>query len=235
MKKILLILLVLILTGCSTFHEHKYSKANYQQPATCTICQKESGFPLQPDFSKYNIVLNMDVGNTYQLTTVCKDDKTIYTIANVEIVEYINDYQDDNHKKDQDFQWKRVVLKLTFNDKNVVDNGVSINYLTANYYNIGQYVSTYNYDYNDSCYKFTVNYYGIDYNNCKLKISASDLDWTNENDEYIKEYILTFDFYIPLGFDGMVVGIRNAAIDASNFSYFYEYYDSEQFLLFRLD
>ena len=71
-------------------------------------------------------------------------------------------------------------FETNFNDKNVADNGVSINYLTANYYNIGQYVSTYNYDYNDSCYKFTVNYYGIDYNNCKLKISASDLDWTNE-------------------------------------------------------
>ncbi len=234
MKKILLILII-VLTGCSSFHEHQYTDANYQQPAICTICQKESGFPLQPDFIKYNIVLNMEINQSYFMKTVCKDDKNIFTTAEVEIIDYIKDFQDEKYLKEEDYQWKRVVIKLTFTDINVVEKGVSINYLTTNYYNIGQYVSTYNYNYDKSCYEFTVNYYGIDYQNCKLKISATDGEWESKDGNYIKEYILTFDFCVPENFDGIVVGVRNADIDASGFSYFYEYYDSEQFLLFRLD
>ncbi len=234
MKKILLILIIL-LSGCSAFHEHQYTDANYQQPAICTICQKEAGFPLQPDFSKYDIVLNMELNKSYLLKTVCKDDKSIYTTATVEIIEYIDDYQNENYQKNENYQWKRVVIKLTFDDENVVENGVSINYLTTNYYNIGQYVSTYGYNYDQSCYEFTVNYYGIDYKDCKLKVSSTDNSWEKKGENHIKEYFLTFDFYVPKNFDGIVVGVRNAGIDASKFSYFYEYYDSEQFLLFRLD
>ena len=90
MKKILLILIIL-LSGCSAFREHQYTDANYQQPAICTICQKEAGFPLQPDFSKYDIVLNMGLNKSYLLETVCKDDRSIYTTATVEIIEYIGD------------------------------------------------------------------------------------------------------------------------------------------------
>ncbi|MGI6608272.1 MAG: hypothetical protein ACOX1F_04750 [Erysipelotrichaceae bacterium] len=235
MKKITLLLFFVFLSGCSNIHEHQYTEANYQQPAICTICQKEAGFPLQADFRKYNIILNMEINNSYQLKTVCMDDKTIVTTANVEIVEYINDYQNENYPKNEDYQWKRLVLKLSFDDHNVVENGASINYLTTNYYNISQYVATYNYNADKSCYEFTVNYYGVDYPECMLKISATDIDWKNQNDSYLKQYILTFDFFIPTDFDGIVVGVRNAAIDDSGFSYFYEYYDSEQFLLFRLD
>ena len=235
MKKTLLVLFIFILIGCSAFHEHQYSKANYQQPAICKIYQKEAGFPLQPDFIKYNIILNMEIGKSYQLETVCKDDKTIYTNATVQVMEYIKNYQNDNYINNDDYQWKRVVLKLSFDDDNIVENGVSVNYLTTNYYNIGQYVSTYNYNYDESYYEFTVNYYGIDYLDCKLIISTVNVDWQSVDNRYIKEYIFTFDFNVPKDFDGIVVGVRNAAIDSGSYTYFYEYYDSEQFLLFRLD
>ena len=208
-------------------------ESQYQQPAICKIV-KRGRFSLQPDFIKYNIILNME-WKELSTGTVCKDDKTIYTNATVQVMEYIKNYQNDNYINNDDYQWKRVVLKLSFDDDNIVENGVSVNYLTTNYYNIGQYVSTYNYNYDESYYEFTVNYYGIDYLDCKLIISTVNVDWQSVDNRYIKEYIFTFDFNVPKDFDGIVVGVRNAAIDSGSYTYFYEYYDSEQFLWFRLD
>ncbi|HQB32246.1 MAG TPA: hypothetical protein PLI19_02830, partial [Erysipelotrichaceae bacterium] len=190
MKRVLALFVILLLTGCSSLHEHQFSDANYQQPAICTICQKEAGFPLRADFSIYDIVVNMEIGKSYLLDTVCKDDRTVSTSAKVEVVEYISDYQNENYVQKADYQWKRVVIRLSFDDDKVVENGVAINYLTTNYYNIRQFVSTYNYNFDKACYEFTVNYYGVDYSQCQLIISATDVEWQNSEEGYIKEYLL---------------------------------------------
>lgn len=97
---------------------------------------------------------------------------------------------------------------------------------------------------------FSTNYYNIKLDEDTLETDAIDehhtVVWQGRRDEYTLRYAtdatdggfrVTFTARVPKGFDGVVVGLMNAAVAdaAEDEAYFYDYYTGpEDFALFRM-
>ena len=82
--------LVFVLTSCgktetekttapTTQHVHSWTEATPYEPKTCTVCGATEGEKLQPEFEKYGIECNLEVGKSYEYKTHCVQDETLQT------------------------------------------------------------------------------------------------------------------------------------------------------------
>ena len=229
---IAIIILLMLLAGCSSFHSHKWSEANYQSPSTCSICQETRGTPLEADFDAHEITINLSQDSSLDYHTICnlEDCETCgkVTVSEKKIID-----SDAEHPAKTGYQWQIVTLKAVFDDEASNLYGFNYNYLTANYYDIEGFEQSYNYV-ADATHSFTVNFNGTDYTECQCYVDAHSSEWTKYEDRYQKTVTVTWNFLVPTGYDGMVVGFRNSAVDTEGKYFLYQYYDAESFLLFRV-
>lgn len=234
-KQFVLLFALLLLTGCSSYHQHSYQKANYQTPETCTICGKTKGFELEPDFEIRNIETNMEYDLEYPYSTICLKDETLPTTGKVSIIKDEILQSDSTHPAKEGYHYHIVTMKLVFNDFNSNEYGFKYNYFTTDYYNITDFTNSYQYDSSNQINTFTVNYNGKDFP-CTLNTIITKTDWKkNSEGLYTKTITITQEFLLPEGYDGIVVGFRDSSIDVYDSVYLFQYYQPEKFLLYRLE
>ncbi len=208
---------------------HTLTEANYQSAAACTVCSETAGEPLTPDFVKYGINADMEVGKIYEYTTVTTDDtKTIK--GTLEITNYDVVVSDGEERVARDgYKWHNVTFVATVNDIEAVYNGFRVDYTVSDYYDIKKFKDEA--DHSDPMIsKYTVSYNGADADVYMRQSGNFIGDFDNDS--------VTFTFKVsvqkPDGYDGIVVGMNNASVDARVENYLNDVYTPENFNLFRI-
>ena len=235
MKKFGFILLAtVLLSGCSSIHSHDWTPANYQQPATCSVCGQSEGVALIADFDRYAIkVLPLTRGKTFEYHTVCADSDETVT-GNVSVEDFRRFDSDEAHQGKSGYQWQILTLKLQIGDAASNQYGFRYNYVINDFYNIENFTRTYRYDDEKQYCTFTVNWYGKDYDGCHVRVGCNNGEWRQGSDYYYKDITITFEALLPEGYDGLVAGLRNSAVDATDRYYLNQYYQQNDFVLFRM-
>lgn len=210
--------------------EHTLTEANYQQPATCEVCGETVGEVLTPAFEEYNVKGQfMELGKTYDYVTCCYDDDNYKTIGKATVADYQTFTSDDTHEAKEGYEWKTVTLQVTFSDENAQKYGLSFGYCNENYYDIIGHDDSMIFDDNDMG-TFTVNWNGQDYTECKFIYEESSPGW----EEHILTITAAYEWLLPVGYDGMIAGLRDRSISWEDGMYIYDIANDDT-LFFRLD
>lgn len=209
--------------------EHKLTEANYQQAATCEVCGETVGEVLNPAFEEYNIKGQfMELGKTYDYVLCCCDDDNYKTTGKATVADYQTFASDDTHEAKEGYEWKTVTLQVTFSDENARKYGVSLGLCSEDYYNLIGFNDSLVYDDNDVG-TFTVNWNGQYYTECK-EIYEENGGW----EDHILTITVTHEYLLPVGYDGMVVGLYDRTISYEDGMYIYDVANGDT-LFFRLD
>lgn len=208
--------------------EHALTEANYQQPATCKVCGETVGEPLTPDFVKRNVKGQfMELSKTYDYVTVCNQDSNFKTIGQATITDYQTFTSDDTHEAKEGYEWKTVTVQLIFSDKNAQEYGASIGHLFEDYNDIIGHDDSMVYEENGVT--FTTNWNGQKYTECKTLFSDEG-GWKDN----VLTVERTYEWLIPIGYDGAVVGVRDYSIPWEQGMYIFDVANDDT-LFFRLD
>ncbi|MBR5048335.1 MAG: hypothetical protein IKX74_01615 [Erysipelotrichaceae bacterium] len=235
MKKLgLLLLAVMILTGCSSIHSHSWAPANYQQPSTCSTCGQTQGEAKTADFEKYKIKANpLTADVAYEYHTICSetDDPTA---GSVSVASWQVFASDETHQARNGYQWQVLTLKLKIGNEASNQYGFRYNYVICDYYDIESFSKSYEYDEEKQYNTFTVNYFGKDYEDCRLRVICNNGEWLQKGLSYYKNITVTFEALLPEGYDGLVVGLRDSSVSTEGKYYLNQYYEEDSFVLFRM-
>ena len=230
----LTLLILLTLSGCSSeMHIHKWTEANYQSPSTCSVCGATKGLPLTADFDKYNIAINLLPDEEAAYHTVCGEEQ-LETQGSVQLISCHNITEDETHQAKNGYSWQIVKVLLVMGDENSNTYGFDYNYIINDFYDIETFEKTFVYDEKSGYNRFTVNYNGKDYEDCLAMVTASSGEWKKDGDVYKKEIELTWNMQVPTGYDGMVIGLRNSKVSTDGKYYLYQYYTTDDFLLYKV-
>ncbi len=234
MKRFFTLLLSLtLLTGCSSLHSHQWNDANYQQPSTCSICHETRGLPLQADFDAYGITAFVTTGQSAAYTTRCQEEdlsaEGTFTVSDHQIIA-----SDSNHAAVTGYNWHIITMTIDMEDPNSNEYGFLYNYFITDFYDIAGFEMSYKANESGSN-SFTVNYNGQDYDKCLCQSVTSSSNWTKKNDGFIKTVTIVMNILIPENYDGIVIGVRNSALDTEGKYLFNEYYSRDDFILYRVD
>lgn len=187
--------------------EHTLTEANYQQAATCEVCGETVGEPLTPAFVEHNVKGQfMELGKTYDYVTSCWKDKNVETVGRATITDYQTFASDDTHEAKEGYEWKTVELQIVFSDDNAWNYGIDVEDCDIDYYDIVGHDESSVDDENGT--SFTASWNGQNYTECRLISNGSFSGWEDQTD------ILTInkEFLIPVGYDGILVGIYDASM-----------------------
>ena len=220
--------------------EHTLSEANYQQAAVCEVCGESVGEPLQADFEKYNLTEHMvELDQEYDYKTSCYDDSAYMTVGKVIFSNYQTFDSDETHEAKEGYEWKMVDVTAVFGDENAREYGILPDSWVDDYYDIIKCVDTSVTDDNGIDH-FTVNWNGVDYTECCDIWDSGWNGWTdNTNPAYrdwerINVFQLHLAVLVPAGYDGIVLGVYNNAVDWGDGLYVFEV-DNTDTLFFRMD
>lgn len=182
-----------------------------------------------------DIPINMKLGKEHEYTTICYNDETKETTGIAKVTNFKTFKKSNKRSAKEGYEWQQVELSIIFNDENFIKYGYRYGYFFTDYYNPTLLNDTLEYNEEKNIQTFTIKYDNEEYEDCKAiftkEKSKMQLD---EEEKSYKEVKLTWEFLVPEGYDGIVVGLKKAGITPENAKYFYEYYNVNQFLLFRL-
>ena len=195
-----------------------------------------------PDFKKYNIDPTLRIGETFDYTTSCYNDRSLSTTGQMRITSYtksvmtdeILEFLDEESTEIEGYEVLKLDISGTFGDKNALDYGVLPIQCTENYYEIK--IFTDSKVEKSGLNEQTYNRYVINYNGR----SAYVYSWKTGGWEPVDtssgslKYNIQLTFLVPSGFDGIVCGFQNAANFVPD-AYIYDNYDADQYRLFRLN
>lgn len=220
--------------------EHTLSEANYQQAAVCEVCGASVGEPLQADFEKYNLTEHMvELDREYDYKALCYENYA-YTIGKVIFSNYRTFDSDETHEAKEGYEWKMVDVTIAFGDENALEYGAPGAWVfSANYYDIIKQDDTAIRD-DDGVRHFTVNWNGVDYTECCYIFTFGGWsDWTDNTDPAYGDWELItvcqcrIVVLVPIGYDGIVVGVRDAAAAWGEGQHVFEV-DNTDSLFFRM-
>ena len=238
MKRITVItvlVLSLLLAGCSAgdFHSHKWVDANYQEPMKCSVCGETIGEKLEADFDAKKIEPAFKEGEPAEYRSITAegqlDTAGTATITGTQVFK-----EDETHQAVDGYQWTIVNMVLSFSDEVSRKNGFDYNYLISDYYDIEGFTHSFIYDEAVGYNTFKVSWYGKDYDQCRVLVKTVSSEWEKSAEGYTKTVELTWNLLLPEGYDGTVIGVRNSKIDIGESHYLYQYYNAEDFLLYRI-
>lgn len=205
--------------------EHTLTEANYQQAATCEVCGETVGEPLQAYFEKYGLVCNAKLDTTYSLTIPCYNNNTYTTEAKYSFSDYEVFESDETHEALEGYEWRAVTYTTIYDDENALNYGATaVMQGTSDYYADDAVTR----DENTGMY--TINYNGVDYPEVKDDCEVLQYGWNNNNTIYTVQQRMYSR--VPKGYDGIVVGLINPAIEWENLQDLADYPDDTIF--FRL-
>lgn len=195
--------------------EHTATKATYQSSAVCTVCGAEVGDPLTPAFEAEGVKGTfMEVGRPYPYRTLCYDNPSEETICTVTVTNTETFASDETHEAKDGYEWKIVELEVLIDDRNGYTYGYQVEQCNEDYYDIQLLDETLaeiappaeGYD---SQYTFSVNWNGEEYE-CMYNYIDDSTGWRDDGTTLLTK---RFEYLVPAGYDGCVIGFYNAATE----------------------
>lgn len=130
---------------------HTWQEATYQTPETCTTCGATNGEPLQADFEKYGLEINLwenkhanddgsysfnDPQDGFPYVTSCYIDTNKKTTGALYLSNYRIFQSDEFCRAVDGYEWRAFDVEIDFSDDNALDYGVAVSYCEENYYAI---------------------------------------------------------------------------------------------------
>lgn len=174
--------------------EHTLTEANYQQPATCEVCGETVGEPLKAYFEENELECNAELDTPYPYTVLCYSNPDYTTTGRVTFSDYEVFQSDETHEALDGYEWQTVTVTFVFDDDNAWEYGYQLYFGPMDYYSEALGISSFGEIY-------TINYNGIDYNECLMECEKSESGWVKETSTI--EYQITAR--VPEGYDGIVI------------------------------
>lgn len=204
---------------------HFATEADYWTPSVCEVCGVELGPVLTPDFVTYGLddERMMQLGETYDYTTVTYDDPDMPTVGKVtvdsyEIIPSAEDYDTGldtawNLEAKEGYEWRVVKMSVVFGDEAAQAKGMNWNTCCEDYYDIVSHdnsmVPIEDADAaKEAVRTYTVTYNGEEYECAYYGITAL-LGWDLTTRTNTLVYCVAVQ--VPIGYDGFVVGLMNSA------------------------
>lgn len=209
---------------------HTWTEANYQTAQTCSVCGTTEGEPLAASFETHGITINAEEGVTYDYLTVCYENTSKTTTGHATFSDYriVEEDADLGLEKKDGYEWRIVHISVLFDDTNAWNYGMSVGNCQENYYDIEGWDGSSRYDEAAGRSYYMVNYNGTEYE-CGLIMKNGWTDWINQTATYNCDYYVQ----VPVGYDGVVVGLYNKQHTWEDGMYIYDIAD-ENTLFFRM-
>ena len=176
----------------------------------------------------------MEFGEPYAYTTICSKDETKSTTAEATVTSYDVFDSAEGYDPMEGYEWRVVTMELLFDDENAREYGRQFASNTVDYYNVKLHDDT------NELLEETDDYelcrYSILWNGQQMDAYVYISSFWDDGPAGDGDRIayLQWDFQVPVGYDGCVVGLRDAAIEWTDGTYFTDM-DPADFLLFRLN
>ena len=86
---------------------------------------------------------------------------------------------DDTHQGKNGYQWQILTVKLAIGDLASNQYGFRYNYVISDCFSIESFTRSYRYDEEKGYNVFTVNWYGEDYDECRIRVICNNGEWRN--------------------------------------------------------
>lgn len=211
--------------------EHTWTEATYWEAKTCSVCGETEGEPLTASFEEHGIVINAEEGNTYDYVTVCYENTSKTTVGHAAFSDYriVEEDAELGLEKKDGYEWHIVHISVMFDDSNANYYGVSVGTCQENYYDIEGWDGSSRYDEETDRSYYMVNYNGTDYE-CCLIFDDEWSEWSGNKITYNVNYYVN----VPVGYDGVVVGLYNKQHTWEDGMYIYDIADEDS-LFFRMN
>ena len=193
--------------------EHIWTEANFQEPSICELCGETDGTPVEPGFIRHGLRINTTAGRPYVYKTITNQDPDKTTLGEATLL-YIDIFESDtDYPEKSGYEYILAHLMITFGDENARESG--FRYMT------GQ-LDYFDFDPNESAvahddlpdsdvpdFKIAnrkINFFDVDYEYF-IKYTQVENVWVGDTSYIVLEYT----FLVPVGYDGMVVYLSNAA------------------------
>ena len=186
---------------------HTLSEPNFQEAAVCTVCGYTDGVPLEAGFDTNYLTINaLPDGSTYDYVTRCNGNSVLETVGKVRFGDYQIFESDDDHEALEGYEWRSVLVNIEYMDDNAWLYGPTWAINPEDYYDIERFTDESVKD-DEGKNHFTVNWYGKDYEDCLYYIQKVGGSWAEQ------VYTVGFRIYarIPVGYDGIVITLRDTA------------------------
>ena len=218
---------------------HDATEANYQQPSVCKRCGITLAEKLQADMEKYGFTDFMEVGVPYAFTNQCYENEDYDTTGEVTVVSYEIFESAEGYEALEGYEWRVVTVEARFFDDNAWDYGISSPGVNSeDYYNVKLHDDTSELvEETDTYYqsRYTIIHNGQETDAYSFYNYGSWSGWsTDEAGNHESTYTQTWDFLVPIGYDGCVVGFRSRRVEWPDGAYITDLNPAD-FLLFRLN
>jgi hypothetical protein len=181
----------------------------------------------------------MEVGVPYAYTTVCSKDETKTTTGELTVTSYEIFEDAEGYAPLEGYEWRVVTVEARFFDDNAWDYGISRPGTNSeDYYNVKLHDDTIEMvEETDTYYqsRYTIIHNGQETDAYSFYNYGSWSGWsTDEAGNHESTYTQTWDFLVPIGYDGCVVGFRSLRVEWPDDAYITDL-NPDDFLLFRLN
>lgn len=208
---------------------HTPTEADYWNPSVCAVCGEELGPMLTPDFVAYGLDGSfMELGQTYDYVTACHENHDARTTAHLTVESYEITPGDGVKMEITDgYEWRVVTIRAVFDDSNARKWGMEISNCFENYYDIVGWDDSGRAQ-SESAETFDVLWDG---RMCPVTVLSEQgfLGWENQK----QTNMLTVRAHVPVGYDGFIVGYRDASAEWGDDQHIFDVAD-ENTLFFRL-
>ena len=195
---------------------HEPSEANYQDASVCLRCGIRLGEKRTADFERYGIACTAENGVSYDYHTCARDDTTP-VLGQVTFTERSDEPLPVNLEELEGYEWRYVLISLVFDDSVAVTKNVRWSITDEDYYTIELHDDS-RYMVDGGSDGFTVNFHGEDYTECLRYYEYDNGHW--DTNVYYVDYAEWFR--VPVGYDGIVVGVRDSSIQWTEGAHIHE-------------
>ena len=206
---------------------HTWQEADYFAPQTCLVCGETQGDPLQPSFEAHGLSINARVGETYDYVTCCSGDESRTTVGKVTFSNYRE--FDTALNGLEGYEWRAVHMEIAFTDENAQNYGMRVRFSHENYYDTEAWDEVH--DASDNSKRYTIHFNGTDYTECQFMFDGPGFSGWNDG---VNTWEGEAFAIVPIGYDGIVICLRNGALTWGEGMYIYDVAD-EDTIFFRMD
>ena len=195
------------------------------------FCKGEKPAPVISELEQAGFTEFIEDGIAYPYTTMCYEDESYDTVGDVTVTNYEIFDSAEGYEYKEGYEWRLVSMEAFFYDENAQNYGMSVTPRSEDYYNTQMHDDTkVELDESDDFYSYTftaihqgeeaeVYYRYVEYWG----------DWIDDTCTFYMEWA----YQVPVGYDGIVVGVNNARVEEVEGTYITDY-DPADFVLFRL-
>lgn len=195
---------------------HDFAEANYQDASVCRRCGLSEGEPLPAGFETHGLVCTAENGVSCDYRTCARDDDSAAT-GTVCFTEKPDEPLPVNLEELEGYEWRYVLISLVFDDPVALSKNVRWSITDEDYYTIELHDDS-RYMVDGGSDGFTVNFHGEDYTECLRYYEYDNGHW--DTNVYYLDYAEWFR--VPVGYDGIVVGVRDSSIEWSEGAHIYD-------------